>query len=341
MQHLYTAVIDDFNTKGYDSVAMLHFYPLSTEPRVARTLVLLSKMLQRVANCCVSSCPLTSKVRISSVPEKLAEQWLSVILERIADDVHRQAMKNFFDSVSLEVDDISSQETNRNILKEGCLIECRHGFRSSWRPLMLQKRRFVFLTNSELIWHKSHDHLVPKGSILLADIRVVFSEQNSLIIKCDDREVVFQATRSTEAADWFSAIERQRAKLKKKANSNALGDFYESDIEREMESLHVLLMEHIGTLSYWQTYLNTNEPLPENCPVIPKSLDGSMLEGEDRIAHCSALSRTIAETIEATRNLEKRHEQCIAIYSKQGPGTKDNPIDDNNHPPLRRCLHRK
>ncbi|KAE9413546.1 hypothetical protein Angca_005153 [Angiostrongylus cantonensis] len=301
------------------------------EPRVARTLVLLSKMLQRVANCCVSSHPLTSK-----------EQWLSVVLEKIANDAHCEAMKNFFDDVSLQANDTLSQTVGKAILKEGCLIECRPGSRAPWRQLMLQKRRCVRLTDSELIWHKSREYVMPKGSLSLSDIRVISSDQNnSLIIESDNRQIVFQATGSSDAADWLSAIERQRNKLKNKTTQNHVKDLCEGDVEREMESLHVLLMEHMETLSYWQTHLDTNEPLPQQCPLIPKPLDGSMFEGEDRITHCSSLSQTIAATITATRDLEKRHEKCVAIYTKQGPGTKENPIGDNNYPLLKRSLHRE
>ncbi|VDM52786.1 unnamed protein product [Angiostrongylus costaricensis] len=301
------------------------------EPRVARTLVLLSKMLQRVANCCVSSHPLTSK-----------EQWLSVVLEKIANDAHCEAMKNFFDDVSLQANDTLSQTVSKAILKEGCLIECRPGSRAPWRQLMLQKRRCVRLTDSELIWHKSHEYVMPKGSLSLSDIRVISSDQkNSLIIESDNRQIVFQAIGSSDAADWFSAIERQRNKLKRKTTQNYLKDLCEGDVEREMESLHVLLMEHMETLSYWQTHLDTNEPLPQQCPLIPKPLDGSMFEGEDRITHCSSLSKTIAATIAATRDLEKRHEECVAIYTKQGQGTKENPIGDDNYQLLKRSFHRE
>ncbi|KAJ1348419.1 hypothetical protein KIN20_003715 [Parelaphostrongylus tenuis] len=283
------------------------------EPRVARTLVLLSKMLQRVANCCVSSHPLTSK-----------EQWLSLVFEKIANDDHCKEMKNFFDNVSLESNDILPQAGRREVLKEGCLIECRPGSRSPWRPLMPQKRRCVLLTDSELIWLKSHEHFVPKGSLSLSDIRAFF-----------------QATGSLDAADWFYAIERQRDKLKTKATHSDLEDLCEGDIEREMEYLHVLLMQHKETLSYWQMHLDTNEPLPEHCPVIPKPLDGSMYKGEDRITHCSSLSKTIASTIAATRDLEKRHEEFAAIYTKQGLGTKENITGDDSHPLLERSLHRE
>ncbi|KHJ78183.1 GTPase-activator protein, partial [Oesophagostomum dentatum] len=77
------------------------------EPRVARTLVLLSKMLQRVANCCVSLHPLTTK-----------EPWLSAILEKVADDEHRQAMSSFLDRVSLQTNDPVMQAKSTAILKE-------------------------------------------------------------------------------------------------------------------------------------------------------------------------------------------------------------------------------
>ena len=56
---------------------------------VSRTLVLVSKILQRLANCVVSAHPLTTK-----------EQWLAPVLQRFSDDAHKMAMINFLDEVS-------------------------------------------------------------------------------------------------------------------------------------------------------------------------------------------------------------------------------------------------
>lgn len=68
----------------------------SQEPRVARTLVLLSKMLQRLANCCVADQPLNTK-----------EPWLTEVLTRVTDDAHKSAMVRFLDRISLHVSDPS------------------------------------------------------------------------------------------------------------------------------------------------------------------------------------------------------------------------------------------
>ncbi|KAK6759302.1 hypothetical protein RB195_021103 [Necator americanus] len=301
------------------------------EPRVARTLVLLSKMLQRVANCCVSLHPLTTK-----------EPWLSAVLGKVADDVHRQAMSSFLDRVSLQTNEALVPNKSTTVLKEGCLVECRSRSRPSWRPVLLQKRRCVVLTDSELIWHKSQEDAVPKGSISLSDIRSVTSDQkNSLIIKSDGRQVVLQASGSAEASDWLSAIERQRSRLKRRTTRGDLRDLYEGDIEREMESLHVLLAENTETLAHWRVHLESEEPLPEHCPPLPKSLDGSIYEGAERMAHRKTLSQTIAATIAATHELEKRHEESVAVYIKQmnqGPGTRENPIGEDNYLLLKRNL---
>ncbi|CAJ0610224.1 unnamed protein product [Cylicocyclus nassatus] len=302
------------------------------EPRVARTLVLLSKMLQRVANCCVSLHPLTTK-----------EAWLSCVLEKVVDDVHRQAMSDFLDRVSLETNDPGPPSKSTAILKEGSLIECRSRSRPSWRPVLLQKRRAVMLTDSELIWQKSQEDISPKGSMLLSDIRSVTSDKkNSLIIKSDGRQVVFQASGLADAADWISAIERQRTRLRRRTTRGDLRDLYEGDIEREMESLHVLLTEHLQTLAQWQEHLETDKPLPEHCPPLPKSLDGSLYEGSAREAHRTTLSRTIAATIAATHELERQHEESAAVYIQQmnqKPGTKENPIGDDNYLLLKRNLY--
>jgi hypothetical protein len=51
--------------------------------------VLISKVLQRLANCVVSAHPLTTK-----------EQWLAPVLHRFSDDAHKMAMINFLDRIS-------------------------------------------------------------------------------------------------------------------------------------------------------------------------------------------------------------------------------------------------
>ncbi|ETN82650.1 hypothetical protein NECAME_01935 [Necator americanus] len=139
----------------------------------------------------------------------------------------------------------------------------------------------------------------------------------------------------------LSAIERQRSRLKRRTTRGDLRDLYEGDIEREMESLHVLLAENAETLAHWRVHLESEEPLPEHCPPLPKSLDGSMYEGAERMAHRKTLSQTIAATIAATHELEKRHEESVAVYIKQmnqGPGTRENPIGEDNYLLLKRNL---
>ena len=56
---------------------------------MSRTLVLISKILQRLANCVVSAHSLTTK-----------EQWLAPVLHRFSDDAHKMAMINFLDRIS-------------------------------------------------------------------------------------------------------------------------------------------------------------------------------------------------------------------------------------------------
>ncbi|CAK5090380.1 unnamed protein product [Meloidogyne enterolobii] len=56
---------------------------------VSRTLVLVSKILQRVANCVVSANPPTIK-----------EQWLAPVMDHFLDEAHNKAMIDFLDEIS-------------------------------------------------------------------------------------------------------------------------------------------------------------------------------------------------------------------------------------------------
>lgn len=68
---------------------MLFLFVLLQDADVSRTLVLVSKILQRLANCVVSAHPLTTK-----------EQWLTPVLLRFLDDTHKSAMIRFLDGIS-------------------------------------------------------------------------------------------------------------------------------------------------------------------------------------------------------------------------------------------------
>ncbi|KAL7074397.1 hypothetical protein ACQ4LE_006901 [Meloidogyne hapla] len=56
---------------------------------VSRTLVLVSKILQRIANCVVSANPPTIK-----------EQWLAPVMDQFSDEAHNKAMTDFLDEIS-------------------------------------------------------------------------------------------------------------------------------------------------------------------------------------------------------------------------------------------------
>jgi Ras GTPase-activating protein 3 len=57
---------------------------------ISRTLVLVSKILQRIANCVVSANPPSTK-----------EQWLSPLLQQFSDELHNKAMIDFLDEISM------------------------------------------------------------------------------------------------------------------------------------------------------------------------------------------------------------------------------------------------
>lgn len=73
-----------------------------------RTLVLISKILQRLANCVVSTHPLTQK-----------EEWLTPVLTRFSDEQHKAAMIEFLDSVSTPGPDSATLNKELAFIKKG------------------------------------------------------------------------------------------------------------------------------------------------------------------------------------------------------------------------------
>ena len=150
-------------------------------------------MLQSLANCCVADQPLNTK-----------EPWLTEALDRVTDDSHKSAMVRFLDRVSLHTSDPSLSSESIAVLREGYLLETRSRQRPSWRKRLHQKKRYVILTETEVLWQKSHrGELNPKGSIALHNIiQLSVENKNILVIKTDEDEVAFEATTALEANEW-------------------------------------------------------------------------------------------------------------------------------------------
>lgn len=193
---------------------------------VSRTLVLISKVLQRLANCVVSQNPLTTK-----------EAWLTPVLERLSDEAHKKAMIRFLDTVSnffdtpdrppssLNSAELSSQfsaplladDPPALLLKTGHMVERRCGGdkKRSFKNFIHQKRRFVSLSETELSWQKVKEgtmsaaapnpELEPKGAFALADITAVApltDSKHSFCVSTALAEVHFQAASLSEMNEW-------------------------------------------------------------------------------------------------------------------------------------------
>lgn len=84
---------------------------------VSRTLVLVSKILQRLANCVVSANPLVIK-----------EQWLTPVLTRFLDDAHKTAMINFLDGISSQNFNSSNSENYAPMVQQKTPVLLKYGF---------------------------------------------------------------------------------------------------------------------------------------------------------------------------------------------------------------------
>lgn len=180
-----------------------------------RTLVLISKVLQRLANCVVSEKPLTTK-----------EEWLTPVLERVSDPAHKQSMVRFLDIVSNVALSTSNEpltppssasppliedvDSGPPKLKFGHMIQRRSGSdkKRSFKNLIHQKRRYVTLTENELTWQKvkeGNDDFEPKGAFAVADIRSVApltESKHSFCVGTLNSEVHFQANNTVDMNEW-------------------------------------------------------------------------------------------------------------------------------------------
>jgi hypothetical protein len=177
-----------------------------------RTLVLISKVLQRLANCVVSEKPLTTK-----------EEWLTPVLERVSDPTHKQSMVRFLDIVSnvgpmtppspmssASPPLIEGPDSKPPTLRDGHMIERRSGSdkKRSFKNLIHQKRRYVTLTENELTWQKvkeGNEDQETKGTFAVADIRSVAplpESKHSFCVGTLNSEVHFQANNTVDMNEW-------------------------------------------------------------------------------------------------------------------------------------------
>uniref|UniRef100_A0A8R1HSA6 Uncharacterized protein n=1 Tax=Caenorhabditis japonica TaxID=281687 RepID=A0A8R1HSA6_CAEJA len=260
--------------------------------RVSRTLLLLSKLLQRLSNCSVSEGPLSSK-----------EPWLNGVFETVTSETHKNTMASFLDNISLVGDNDEPQRCT--VFKFGNLQQVDRS-RLAWKKVLHYKKRYVQLTENELIWQKDVQ-CPPKGTILLANVRsVTVDNKNIITIVSESSQAQFEAPGGVEANDWLNAIERQRNRVVHGFEEDA-GELFFFDAERHVDKIHNLLYKYRDTMIEWKNQLQSNVDLDEK--TAPELLKASYVAEEERQFHKESLIATLCTTIDVTDAIQLAHEE--------------------------------
>ncbi|PIC17531.1 hypothetical protein B9Z55_023742 [Caenorhabditis nigoni] len=258
--------------------------------RVSRTLLLLSKLLQRLSNCSVSDGPLSSK-----------EIWLNGVFETVTSTEHKTVMASFLDNISLAGDRVDPQRCT--VFKFGMLIQVDRN-RMRWKRVLQAKRRYVQLTSTEISWQKDA-HCPPKGIILLTDIKSVAVDNKHIItIAADPLPIQFEAPGVVEANDWYCAIEKQRNRALHGDDDES--ENYCTDAERHVDRIHALLFKYRDTMVEWRDQLQSDTEFDEKTPELLKA---SYVVERDRQAHKESLIATLCATIDVTDAIQRAHEE--------------------------------
>ncbi|CAI2356747.1 unnamed protein product [Caenorhabditis sp. 36 PRJEB53466] len=265
--------------------------------RVSRTLLLLSKLLQRLSNCSVSEGPLSSK-----------EIWLNGVFETVTSEQHKCIMANFLDNISL----VGDCEPERcTVFKFGNLQQVDRS-RLAWKKVLHYKKRYVQLTETQIIWQKDVQ-CQPKGKINLTDVKsVTVDNKNIITIACEAMQTQFEAPGGVEANDWLTAIERQRNRTVHKIDDEPREHFF--DAERHLDKIHNLLFKYRDVMLEWRDQLQQNVELDEK--TAPELLKAGYVVEERRQLHKDALIATLSSTIAVTDAIQLAHEE----YEKENEG---------------------
>ncbi|CAJ0935669.1 unnamed protein product, partial [Mesorhabditis belari] len=298
------------------------------DSKVSRTLVLLSKVLQRVANECVASHALIIK-----------ESWLEPILKQVTNEEHKNAMVLFLDRVALQIPDSQPITDNLAAIKEGYLVESRPRTGPRWSLIQQPKKRFVYLTEESLCWQKSRRGgvLDQKGMMSLSSIeKVLPGERATFTVWTSEKQVGFEAASAMEMKDWVTEIERQR--LRRDPKGASLGEelcvMGNADVERALEEVHLLLVEHADTLVQWRNALEIPSTSQSSIPSLPHIFDLK----ENPVTR-QRLFATLDTILAVTYAIETVHREAVSKYMnhiRHGTGTRENPIGDENYLLLKR-----
>ncbi|CAB3400997.1 unnamed protein product [Caenorhabditis bovis] len=260
--------------------------------RVSRTLLLLSKMLQRVSNCTVSLGSLSTK-----------EAWLSDVFEKVTSENNKHEMTKFLDNISLTGE--SNEPEKCTVFKFGNLQKVDKT-RLAWKKILQYKHRYVQLTDSHLMWHKDVQ-LPPQGKMKLSDVRnITVDNKTTITITTDNDDIQFEAAGGNDANDWVLAIEKQRNRSKKESDETT-SDPFTFDLERHLDKVHSILYKYRETLIDWIAVLDEKKEMDEKN--MSELLMASYVPEEDREIHKIKLQETLKSTLSVMDDIQKAHEE--------------------------------
>ncbi|KRX81201.1 Ras GTPase-activating protein 3, partial [Trichinella sp. T6] len=290
---------------------------------VARTLALVSKTIQRLSNFVVCGRKLSEK-----------EAFMVPLWERFADERHRLAFIKFFDRISCVSSESSMTGESVTVLKEGVLFEYKANSGCLGRRCLSSKPRYCCLTDNEFYWCK-HKGSVRLGLLHLSDIVLIQAidekSQGKLVfeVATPNVSVKLDASHSMEMGEWMAALKKacRRQQLALKQINDAC-QYYEIDIEQQLENIHLAFLRHIETVRAWKE-ASSGKSEDERQDVY--TLTGCSDEISSQVLHDS-----IQAVLACTYTLEQGHRAALVKYLRQMKyGSKDLPIGDDNYLLLR------
>uniref|UniRef100_A0A0K0EHZ2 Ras-GAP domain-containing protein n=1 Tax=Strongyloides stercoralis TaxID=6248 RepID=A0A0K0EHZ2_STRER len=303
------------------------------EGDVNRTLLLVSKILQKITNSVVSGRSLINK-----------EPWLTPILNRFEDESHKKLMIKFFDTIcEPKINTLIEEKTKENddVLKDGYVVE-RHNYNDGFKNLkrfISTKHRYLVLHQNALSWQKKKD----TGESELKD------DENVFKISTINREVHFQTKTTTERNEWLIHIKKQQhRKTKRTMTQNDVIEIAEIDIEREIECIHSLLYKKYNEIKQF-AIICQNIPLKlesNNMQLHDKFLYDNLPEqiilqlklnssNEGAVENCKSFSETCFQLLSIIEKIEKKHSSALSKIFENSNGsidqTKDDFFDDENY----------
>ncbi|GMT03793.1 hypothetical protein PENTCL1PPCAC_25967, partial [Pristionchus entomophagus] len=305
------------------------------DSRVGRTLVLLSKMLQRLANCTVSMQPLISK-----------ESWLVPVMTRVTSEENKRAMVAYLEAIStvdgerreggekerMEEDVVTIE--SYAVAKEGTLVHhAAMNDKGTLRRIIGgsgKKKRYVILTEAEVGWQKARGDAALRECIPLCELTTIDRTTVSAFrVRSERAEMIFEAATQDESTEWITSIKRQRerALVRARPHDTTLHSL-DVDIERELEAVHTVLVDKANTLAVWKSCLEQgSNTVPPNTQPLPKEMPQ---DAATRAAFVTTLNRVL----EVTYGIEEAHQSAIDRYKREMSavrGTRENPIGGDEH----------